>query len=160
MVWYTSAEEVTYYVKELKAPSHPDEPNKSYKPDSSVIKVTVSSTANATEATAAFVRGFSGWVNQEETDEHSEIKKVDASGNGIGIAKFNIRSITLGVDKDVETDASGNVPMQWTNPAGANYYEPGEYTVTEIVAPTGYEKDRNPKTCACGLRNRMGSRSV
>ncbi len=68
--------------------------------------------------------------------------KRDAQTNrGIGPATFRFSSVTNGT-YDLTTDTSGSLEkVQWWDPTGAvegRYIRPGEYTVTELIPPTGY----------------------
>ena len=69
--------------------------------------------------------------------------KRDALTNqGVGPATFKFSSVTNGV-YEFTTDENGELePIQWWDPASeedGRYIKPGEYAVTEIVPPPGYE---------------------
>ncbi|MBM6724002.1 SpaA isopeptide-forming pilin-related protein [Pseudoflavonifractor phocaeensis] len=123
----------TFYLKEISAP-------KGYVASSKSYSVTVSSTNNSTQETAAAVNGGAPIKNGDPQPPEGVVNKVDQDGNGIGPATFHFKSLTNSVDADFETDENGELQFQWTDPNGENYIQPGEYTVTEEIAPPGYEK--------------------
>ena len=51
----------------------------------------------------------------------------------------NEGEVTGYISMDIATDENGRIELQWWNPDGENYISPGEYTVTEKVAPPGFE---------------------
>ena len=122
----------TFYLKEISAPEGYVASSKSY-------SVTVSSTNNATQETAAAVNGGAPIKNGDPQPPEGVVNKVDQDGNGIGPATFHFKSLTNSVDADFTTDETGTLEFQWTDPNGENYIQPGEYTVTEEIAPPGYE---------------------
>lgn len=122
----------TFYVKETSAPP-------GYTANSKVYDVAVSSTNNSTKETAAAVNGGAPIKNTEPQTPEGVVNKVDQDGNGIGPATFHFVSLTNGVETDRVTDENGTLELQWTDPTGENYIEPGEYTVTEKIAPPGFE---------------------
>ena len=101
--------------------------------------MTVSATNNATKETAAAVNGGAAIKNGEGGGPPSGVvNKVDQNGNGIGPATFNFKKLTPNaVDMDIACDETGSLELQWTDPTGENYIEPGEYTVTEKIPPPG-----------------------
>lgn len=123
----------TFYLKETSAPP-------GYTVNSQVYDVAVSSTNNSTKETAAAVNGGAPIKNgNSEMPPEGVVNKVDPDGNGVGPATFHFVSLTNGVETDRVTDENGTLELQWTDPTGENYIEPGEYTVTEKIAPPGYE---------------------
>ena len=134
-----------FYVKETKVPST------KYVMDTAEYPVTVDSSKNNTPETAALVNGGAPVVNQikKTTPPTGTISKVDAAtGEGIGPATFHLEgSASDGsyISKDLSCDASGSLNVQWSDPNAASYIKPGEYTVTETVAPAGYEKTDEAK---------------
>lgn len=122
----------TFYVKETNPPT-------GYVGNTTPYSVTVSGTNNATKETAAPVNGGAPIKNTEPQPPTGVVNKVDHDGNGVGPATFHFVSLTNGVETDRVTDENGTLELQWTDPAGENYLEPGEYTVTEKIAPPGYE---------------------
>ena len=123
----------TFYLKETSAPP-------GYTVNSQVYDVAVSSTNNSTKETAAAVNGGAPIKNgNSEMPPEGVVNKVDPDGNGVGPATFHFVSLTNGVETDRVTDENGTLELQWTDPTGDNYLEPGEYTVTEKIAPPGYE---------------------
>lgn len=128
----------TFHLKETSAPPGYVSNGKGY-------SVTVSATNNATKETAAAVNGGAAIKNGEGSGTPSGVvNKVDQNGNGIGPATFHFKKLTPNaVDMDIACDETGSLELQWTDPSGENYIEPGEYTVTEKIPPPGYEKDNN-----------------
>lgn len=122
----------TFYLKETSAPE-------GYVANSKGYSVTVSATNNSTQETAAAVNGGAAIKNGKHQPPEGVVNKVDQDGNGIGPATFHFKSLTNSVDADFVTDENGELQLQWTDPAGENYIQPGEYTVTEKIAPPGYE---------------------
>lgn len=122
----------TFYLKETSAPE-------GYVANSKGYSVTVSATNNSTQETAAAVNGGAAIKNGKSQPPEGVVNKVDQDGNGIGPATFHFKSLTNSVDADFVTDENGELQLQWTDPAGENYIQPGEYTVTEEIAPPGYE---------------------
>ena len=135
---YMTSSTKTFYLKETSAPD-------GYVPNGKGYSVTVSATNNATKETAAAVNGGAAIKNGEGSGTPSGVvNKVDQNGNGIGPATFNFKKLTPNaVDMDIACDETGSLELQWTDPTGENYIEPGEYTVTEKIPPPGYEKDNN-----------------
>ena len=123
----------TFWVKEISAPS-------GYVGSSLPYQVIVSAVNNSTKETAAAVNGGQAIKNGEPQTPTGVVNKVDHDGNGIGPATFHFVSLTTGVETDRVCDANGTLELQWDNPSGENYIEPGEYTVTEKIPPAGYEK--------------------
>lgn len=123
----------TFYVKETSAPP-------GYVGSSTPYQVTVSSANNSTKETAAAVNGGAAIKNGQPQEPTGVVNKVDQDGNGIGPATFHFESLTNGVSADIACDETGSLELQWDDPDGENYLEPGEYTVTEKIAPPGYEK--------------------
>ena len=68
--------------------------------------------------------------------------KRDAQTNaGVGPATFKFSSVTNG-DYEFDTDESGALEsVQWWDPTeeSGKYIKPGEYAVTELIPPPGYE---------------------
>ena len=135
----------TFYLKETSAPS-------GYVPSGKVYSVTVSSTNNSTKETAAAVNGGAAIKNSPPAPIHSNsvIQKVDAAtGEGVGPATFHFEGQADdpatgqkgAVNADYTTDDAGALEIQWTDPSGENYLPAGQYTVTEKIAPPGYELD-------------------
>ena len=133
----------TFYLKETSAPS-------GYVPSGKVYSVTVSSTNNSTKETAAAVNGGAAIKNSPPAPIHSNsaIQKVDAAtGEGVGPATFHFEGQADdpatgqkgAVSADYTTDDAGALEIQWTDPSGENYLPAGQYTVTEKIAPPGYE---------------------
>ena len=123
----------TLYLKEISAPP-------GYLANTKVYQVTVNYTNNATQETAAPINGGAPIKNGDSTmPPEGVVNKVDPDGNGVGPATFHFVSLTNGVETDRVTDENGTLELQWTDPAGDNYLEPGEYTVTEKIAPPGFE---------------------
>ena len=129
---YMDSATQTFYLKEISAPDD-------YVANSKGYSVTVSSTNNSTQETAAAVNGGVAIKNGLPQPPEGVVNKVDQDGNGIGPATFHFKSLTNSVDADFETDENGELQFQWTDPNGENYIQPGEYTVTEEIAPPGYE---------------------
>ena len=128
---------VTLYVKETTAPAGCallDTP----------FTVTAKAPENSTEAGAVQVGPAEGIENGTTTDELDGpiLYKRDAMTNqGVGPATFKFSSVTNG-DYEFTTDENGVLePIQWWDPSGAKgrYIKPGEYAVTEIIPPPGYE---------------------
>ena len=122
----------TFYVKETSAPP-------GYVGSTKPYQVTVSSTNNKTKETAAAVNGGAPIKNGEPQTPTGIVNKVDQDGNGVGPATFHFKSLTNGIETDRVCDETGTLELQWDDPDGENYLEPGEYTVTEKIAPPGYE---------------------
>ena len=120
--------------------------------------MTVSATNNATKETAAAVNGGAAIKNGEGGGPPSGVvNKVDQNGNGIGPATFNFKKLTPNaVDMDIACDETGSLELQWTDPTGENYIEPGEYTVTEKIPPPGYEKDNTAQNLRLWLEDKDG----
>ena len=128
-----TANNQTLYLKETSTPV-------GYVGSTNPYQVTVSATNNATQETAAAVNGGAAIKNGEPQPPEGVVNKVDQDGNGIGPATFHFVSLTNGVETDIACDENGVLELQWTDPTADNYLEPGEYTVTEIIPPAGYEK--------------------
>ena len=148
--WMTSSTQ-TFYLKETSAPD-------GYVPNGKGYSVTVSATNNATKETAAAVNGGAAIKNGEGGgDPSGEVNKVDQNGNGIGPATFNFKKLTPNaVDMDITCDETGSLELQWEDPTGENYIEPGEYTVTEVIPPPGYEKDNTAQNLRLWLEDKDG----
>ena len=68
------------------------------------------------------------------------------SGGGGGVqAGSGTDATTQYVSTERQTDENGNLELQWWDPNGENYIEPGQYTVTEVQPPEGYELDPEAK---------------
>ena len=123
----------TFWLKETSAPA-------GYVGSTNPYQVSVSATNNSTQETAAAVNGGAAIKNGEPQPPEGVVNKVDQDGNGIGPATFHFVSLTNGVEADIACDENGVLELQWTDPTADNYLEPGEYTVTELIPPEGYEK--------------------
>lgn len=123
----------TFWLKETSTPV-------GYVGSTNPYQVTVSATNNSTQDTAAAVNGGAAIKNGEPQPPEGVVNKVDQDGNGIGPATFHFVSLTNGVETDIACDENGVLELQWTDPTADNYLEPGEYTVTELIPPEGYEK--------------------
>ena len=148
---YMTSSTKTFYLKETSAPD-------GYVPNGKGYSVTVSATNNATKETAAAVNGGAAIKNGEGGGPPSGVvNKVDQNGNGIGPATFNFKKLTPNaVDMDIACDETGSLELQWTDPTGENYIEPGEYTVTEKIPPPGYEKDNTAQNLRLWLEDKDG----
>ena len=123
----------TFWLKETSTPV-------GYVGSTNPYQVTVSATNNSTQDTAAAVNGGAAIKNGEPQPPEGVVNKVDQDGNGIGPATFHFVSLPNGVETDIACDENGVLELQWTDPTADNYLEPGEYTVTELIPPEGYEK--------------------
>lgn len=140
IIWTDGAQDHRVYVKELSAP----EP---YKVSNQVWSVTVNSNNNATEDTAAVIAGkpIQNGYDIPGNPEGTVQKRDAVTGLGVGPATFHFEGQAdeeYGggmVSKDFTCDAGGNLDLQWTNPNGEYYIQPGQYTVTEVIPPPGYE---------------------
>lgn len=102
--------------------------------------VTVDSEVNNSPETAAVVEG-SPFPNPVIPDE-PVLMKVNQDGAGIGPAIFHFEGngeLSGYIADDFPVDETGLLDLQWWDPQGDNYIEPGEYTVTEKEAPPGCE---------------------
>ena len=130
----------TLYVKEISTG------NSNLKLDTTVYSVFVDGNVHNTPAAAAAVNGGAPIVNEilKRPDAESVIQKIDgATGAGVGPATFNLTGTAENgnyVSKDITTDATGSVKLQWLDATAPNYILPGSYTVTEKVPPANYEK--------------------
>ena len=121
----------TFYLKEISAP--PD-----YVPNGAGYTVTVSSTNNSTKETAAAVNGGVAIKNGKSQPPSGVVQKVDPDGNGIGPATFHFKKLTPNaVDMDIPCDETGTLKLQWKDPPGEDYIEPGEYTLDRSPPPPG-----------------------
>lgn len=77
----------TFYLKEISAPDD-------YVANSKGYSVTVSSTNNSTQETAAAVNGGVAIKNGLPQPPEGVVNKVDEDGNGIGPATFHFKSLT------------------------------------------------------------------
>lgn len=134
--WRNGYAENTFWVKETKAPS-------GYVLRGTKYPVTVNAATNNSRATAAQVNGGIPIENKTHQPPSAFLSKVDArDGQGIGPATFHFDGTGVSGQHysfDLDCDANGNLDLQWNNPDGDKYIEPGEYTVTEIRAPLDYE---------------------
>lgn len=105
-------------------------------------------------ANAALVQNTGKTVEntQDDDDDDDTLEKIDArTSERVGPATFHFEGNAIYVDKsapmgfrterqsfDVTTGDNGVYHFQWTEPRNPNYIPPGEYTVTETVAPPGY----------------------
>lgn len=126
----------TLYVKETNAPS-------GYKTDGSVQAVQVNRNTNNTPETAAACQYT--FVNTQKTSKNPDgvVRKVDKNtGEGVGPATFRFLGQSdsgRAIDAQFTSDIYGSLELNWWQPGSDNYIEPGHYTVTETVPPTGYE---------------------
>ena len=147
--WATSSEirlatpTATLYVKEVSSGSP------SVGKNNGVFSVAVNSATNNTAATAATVVGDGAdgsIVNFPPPPPPTGgiLQKVDAAtGGGLAGGTFRFLGNATGggsVDLSATTDASGIIELQWLDPTAPKYIPPGEYTVTEEIAPPSYEK--------------------
>ena len=140
----------TFYLKEISAP--PD-----YVPNGAGYTVTVSSTNNSTKETAAAVNGGVAIKNGKSQPPSGVVQKVDPDGNGIGPATFHFKKLTPNaVDMDIPCDETGTPKLQWEDPTGEDYIEPGEYTVTEVIPPPGYEMSEESQNLRLWLEDKDG----
>lgn len=140
----------TFYLKEISAP--PD-----YVPNGAGYTVTVSSTNNSTKETAAAVNGGVAIKNGKSQPPSGVVQKVDPDGNGIGPATFHFKKLTPNaVDMDIPCDETGTLKLQWEDPTGEDYIEPGEYTVTEVIPPPGYEMSEESQNLRLWLEDKDG----
>ena len=128
---------VTLYVKETTPPA-------GFSPLTTVFTVTCKAPENSTAAGAVQVGPAAGIENGTDTPTPGKtlLYKRDAKTNkGVGPATFKFSSIPNGV-YEFTTDKNGELePVQWWDPTekAGRYIKPGEYAVTEIVPPPGYE---------------------
>lgn len=130
------------WVKEVQAPD-------GYDPVATAYSITVDYEKNTSRDTAAPLDQII--INGPHTKKsEGAIQKVDAAtGEGIGPATFHLEGTTSdgkAYSGDVTSDDEGSVKMQWTEPTEANYIPPGTYTVTETIAPPGYELSSEERT--------------
>ena len=130
----------TFWVKEISTPPAAADGTE-YALNTNVYSVTVDSTKNSTESTAAAVNGGNPIKNTKKQPPEGVVRKVDEEGNGIGPATFKFFSLETQTDMTIECDATGSIELQWWDPTEENYIKPGEYRVTEEIPPTGYVKD-------------------
>ena len=141
VIWLSS-ETATLYVKEISSGDSTVGKN------NGVFSVAVNSATNNTVATAATVVGDGAdgsIVNIPVLIPTGGIlQKVDAAtGGGLpgGTFRFLGNAATGGlVDLSATTDAAGIIELQWLDSTAPNYIPPGEFTVTEEIAPPSYEK--------------------
>lgn len=100
------------------------------------------------------------WDNAAPTDSPSEtpglgdddddtvLRKTGPDGEPLSDATFLFKQIDGDEEKTFTTTTEGTIVLNWTNPKKKDIYlEPGSYQVTEVKAPTGYNKDdRGPQT--------------
>ncbi len=128
---------VTLYVKETTPPA-------GFSPLTTVFTATCKAPENSTAAGAVQVGPAAGIENGTDTPTPGKtlLYKRDAKTNkGVGPATFKFSSIPNGV-YEFTTDKNGELePVQWWDPTekAGRYIKPGEYAVTEIVPPPGYE---------------------
>ena len=127
---------VTLYVKETQAPA-------GCTPLDTPFTVTCKAPENSTEAGAVQVGPASGIENGGGPGPGKTIlyKRDAVTNQGVGPATFKFSSVTNG-DYEFDTDENGELePIQWwdTSEKDGKYIKPGEYAVTEIVPPPGYE---------------------
>lgn len=127
----------TLYVKETNAPSD-------YIPDGSIQAVQVNRNTNNTPETAAMCQYL--FVNKSKNTREPPdgvLTKIDKdTGEGVGPATFRFQGQSdsgRAIDAQYSCDTNGALDLNWWNPSGDNYIEPGQYTVTEVVPPVGYE---------------------
>jgi len=118
------------WVKEINAPP-------GYVRNAKPWPVTVDSTVNNTKDTAAAVNSGNA-IKNTPPPSGGVICKVDMNGNPIGPATFNFYSIEQKTDRTITTDANGVINLQWVEKDEDNYIAPGEYRVTETIAPPGF----------------------
>ena len=137
----------TVYVKEITAPA-------GYELDSTVRSAEMTVANNNVKEKAFFVGG-KAIVNNPTGNppdnpdnpgtpsppSEGTIRKVDQYGKGVAGAVFRIYGTgedgqTVSVER--ESQANGVINLQWTDPDGPNFIQPGHYTVEEIKAPAGY----------------------
>jgi len=146
--WSTSGEiklqdgvsSATLYIKEISTG------DSNLMLDTTVYSVAVDGSIHNTPTTAVTVNGGAPILNRtlERPDPESVLQKIDAAtGAGIGPATFNLTGTAENgsyVSKDITTDASGSIKLQWLDAAAPNYILPGSFTVTEKTPPANYEK--------------------
>lgn len=139
--WSDGSQGHKVYVKELSA-------RDPYTVSKQIWPVLVDSKNNATEDSAALVFGGKAIENRPPNPRNPDgtVQKRDAVTNqGVGPATFHFegeadRDYGGGPSGgDYACDENGNLDLQWTDPAGANYLKPGTYKVTEKIPPYGYE---------------------
>ena len=57
---------------------------------------------------------------------------------------------------DIPCDETGTLKLQWEDPTGEDYIEPGEYTVTEVIPPPGYEMSEESQNLRLWLEDKDG----
>ena len=128
---------VTLYVKETTAPA-------GCTPLDTPFTVTCKAPENSTEAGAVQVGPAAGIENGGGGPGPGKtiLYKRDAVTNkGVGPATFKFSSVTNG-DYEFDTDENGELEsIQWWDitEQDGKYIKSGEYAVTEIVPPPGYE---------------------
>ena len=127
---------VTLYVKETQVPA-------GCTPLDTPFTVTCKAPENSTEAGAVQVGPASGIENGGGPGPGKTIlyKRDAVTNKGVGPATFKFSSVTNG-DYEFDTDENGELePIQWwdISEKDGKYIKPGEYAVTEIVPPPGYE---------------------
>lgn len=86
--------------------------------------------------------GGPGGPDDPPDDEQTILRKQGSDGKPLQGAIFRFQSIGGETDKNFETNSTGTIDAQWTNPEKADtYLAPGEYRVTEVKAPPGYNID-------------------
>lgn len=127
---------VTLYVKETTAPA-------GCTPLDTPFTVTCKAPENSTEAGAVQVGPAAGIENGGGPGPGKTIlyKRDAVTNKGVGPATFKFSSVTNG-DYEFDTDENGELEsIQWWDitEKDGKYIKPGEYAVTEIVPPPGYE---------------------
>ena len=127
---------VTLYVKETTAPA-------GCTPLDTPFTVTCKAPENSTEAGAVQVGPAAGIENGGGPGPGKTIlyKRDAVTNKGVGPATFKFSSVTNG-DYEFDTDENGELEsIQWWDitEQDGKYIKPGEYAVTEIVPPPGYE---------------------
>ena len=132
----------TFYVKETVAPA-------GCKIKNDVFSVQVNGITNYNEQNAALVKGGAPIKNGMPQEPEGIVQKKDANtGEGVGPATFHFEGQAENgevINRDVDCDETGALELQWTDPHKEKYMPPGQYTVTEIIPPQGYEKTDEAK---------------
>jgi len=96
----------------------------------------------SSKATAPFTLSESGSTEtptDPPTPPPTEPGGSSGPNHGTVTTNPNEGAVTGYISMDLTTDENGHINLQWWNPDGENYISPGEYTVTEKIAPPGYE---------------------
>lgn len=132
----------TFYVKETVAPA-------GCKIKNDVFSVQVNGITNYNEQNAALVKGGAPIKNGMPQEPEGIVQKKDANtGEGVGPATFHFEGQAENgevINRDIDCDETGALELQWTDPHKEKYMPPGQYTVTEIIPPQGYEKTDESK---------------